>query len=78
MRNVEIELEAALEKLRGAAKDLQRGVREAIKLVAEAQKELMTYMPGAYMRAPVMADIFVVAVLPGGTAAALGAVGSCK
>jgi soluble cytochrome b562 len=46
VRNVEIELEAALDKLRGAAKDLQKGVREAIKLVAEAQKELRNYMPG--------------------------------
>lgn len=47
MRNVEIELEAALEKLRGAAKDLQKGAREAQKLAAEAQKELTKYLPGA-------------------------------
>lgn len=47
MRNVEIELEAALEKLRGAAKDLQKGAREAQKLAAEAQKELAKYLPGA-------------------------------
>lgn len=48
IRNVEIELEAALEKLRGAAKDLQKGVKEAMKLAADAQKDLKQYMPGGW------------------------------
>lgn len=46
IRSVEIELEAALEKLRGAAKDLQKGVKEAMKMAADAQKDLKQYMPG--------------------------------
>jgi hypothetical protein len=47
IRKVEIDLEAALEKLKGAAKDLTKGQRESVKLVAEDQKEYTKYTPGA-------------------------------
>ncbi len=46
IRKVEIDLEAALEKLKGAAKDLQKAQREAVKLVAEDQKEYTKYAAG--------------------------------
>lgn len=47
VRKVEIDLEAALEKLKGAAKDLTKGQRESVKLLAEDQKEYTKYTPGA-------------------------------
>lgn len=47
IRKVEIDLEAALEKLKGAAKDLTKGQRESVKLLAEDQKEYTKYTPGA-------------------------------
>lgn len=46
IRKVEVEVEAALDKLRGAAKELQKGIRDAVKKVAEEQKELATYVDG--------------------------------
>jgi soluble cytochrome b562 len=46
IRKVEVEVEAALDKLRGAAKELQKGIRDAVKKVTEEQKELATYVDG--------------------------------
>jgi len=46
IRTVEVEVEAALDKLRGAAKDLNKGLRELAKLLADDQKQLTKYTPG--------------------------------
>lgn len=46
IRKVEVEVEAALDKLRGAAKDLNKGLRELAKMLADDQKELTKYLPG--------------------------------
>ena len=46
IRKVEVEIEAALDKLKAATKDLQKGQRDALKLVAEDQKEYAKYAPG--------------------------------
>lgn len=58
IRTVEVEVEAALDKLRGAAKDLNKGLRELAKLLADDQKQLTKYIPGAMSRygPPVLAS----------------------
>ena len=41
-------MEAALDKLRGAAKDLNKGLRELAKMLADDQKQLTKYTPGVW------------------------------
>jgi prefoldin subunit 5 len=44
--SVEIELEAAIEKCRGAEKDLAKSIRELARAIAAEQAELKKYQPG--------------------------------
>jgi hypothetical protein len=44
--SVEVELEAAIEKCKGAEKELARSLRELGKAIAAEQTELKKYQPG--------------------------------
>jgi prefoldin subunit 5 len=44
--SVEVELEAAIEKCKGAEKELARSLRELAKAIAAEQTELKKYQPG--------------------------------
>jgi hypothetical protein len=46
--SVEVELEAAIEKCKGAEKDLVRSLREVAKAIAAEQAELKKYQPGGH------------------------------
>jgi prefoldin subunit 5 len=44
--SVEVELEAAIEKCKGAEKELAKSLRELAKAIAAEQNELKKYQPG--------------------------------
>ena len=44
MRGVEVQIEDALDKLKGAVKDLSKGIKELTKAIETDQQELMKYL----------------------------------